>query len=185
MQSRWQIVAGFTFSILILSMAGCRPDTVQTTLPAWTPFPQVVPSPTVIIEADGSIPQAALLCINDARFLEDLTLPDGTAVKPGAVLDKRWSVQNSGDCNWGPGYHLVRIGEDPLEGVDELTLYPARAGSSAIWQVVLTAPVEPGDYLSRWQARNPEGQLFGDEVFLLISVVAPTPTPTLEPTPTP
>jgi len=72
-----------------------------------------------------------------------------------------------------------------FSGPDELALYPARAGTAAVWQVVLEAPMEPGDYFSRWQARTPTGSLFGDEVFLLISVRSPTPTPSPELSPTP
>jgi hypothetical protein len=185
MQPQKRVFVGLLFSIVILSLTACRSEPDRSIPPAWTPFAEFIPSPTGSGQEGGSRSSAALLCVNDARFIEDLTLPDGTVVKPGAVLDKRWSVQNSGDCNWGPGYHLVRIGEDSLEGANEIALYPARAGSSAIWQVILSAPDESGDYLSRWQARNPDGRLFGDEVFLLVSVVEPTPTPTPEPSPTP
>lgn len=120
-------------------------------------------------------------CLNDARFIEDLTIQDGTIVIPGERIDKRWSVQNSGTCDWGAGYSLVRLGDDPFLGEDEIALYPARAGSSAVWQVILEAPDEPGDYLSHWQAQNPQGYLFGDSVFLLVVVEEPTPVPTATP----
>jgi hypothetical protein len=124
-----------------------------------------------------------LSCQNGAAFVEDLTIPDGTLVAPGQTLIKRWEVQNVGSCDWGPGYQLVRIGQDELEGPQAVPLFPAKAGSSAVWEVELRAPVERGGYLSRWQAQDPQGNLFGDEVYLLISVEKATPTPT--PTPLP
>lgn len=121
-------------------------------------------------------------CTNDAQYLEDLTLPDGTEVIPGAVLDKRWLILNRGSCAWGPEYRLVQIGESRIEGPRELALYPAVPGSQAVWQVAMTAPPEKGEYISRWQARAPDGTLFGDEVYVLV-VVNPAPlTPTAIPT---
>ena len=170
---------------LSLLFTGCGPVAEDTPTFSWTPFPEsaVPSSPTAVdLESKSHTPS---ICINNARFLEDLTIPDGSVVGPGATLDKRWSVQNGGSCDWGPGYNLVRLGEDQFSGPDELALYPARAGTAAVWQVVLEAPMEPGDYFSRWQARTPTGSLFGDEVFLLISVKSPTPTPSPEPSPTP
>jgi hypothetical protein len=111
----------------------------------------------------------------------DLTVPDGTIVSPGAEIDKRWSVLNAGTCDWVEGYRLVRVGTGAIEGPGELALYPARAGSTAEWQVILQAPEEPGEYLARWRARAPDGSLFGEEVFVLIFVEEPTlvPSPTI------
>ena len=121
-------------------------------------------------------------CTNDAQYVEDLTLPDRTEVIPGAALDKRWLVFNRGSCAWGPEYRLVRIGESRIAAPPELALYPAVPGSQAVWQVAMTAPPEEGEYISRWQARAPDGTLFGDEVYVLI-VVNPAPlTPTAIPT---
>jgi hypothetical protein len=122
-----------------------------------------------------------LACQDDALFLEDLTIPDGSIITPGAILDKRWSIQNSGTCDWGEDYRLLRLGEDSFEGPQSLALYPARAGSTAVLRVELAAPLTPGDYLSRWQAQSPDGTLFGDVVYVLIVVEAPTPTATVTP----
>ena len=109
-------------------------------------------------------------CFNDARFLEDLTIPDGTRVLPGEVIDKRWSLQNNGTCDWGSGYRLLRRDDSAIQGGEEQALYPARQGALAIWQVELVAPQEEGEYLASWQALSPEGESFGDVVFILIVV---------------
>jgi hypothetical protein len=130
-------------------------------------------------------PTATILCNDGASFIEDLTIPDGSQVLPGAALDKRWSVSNSGSCDWGPDYRLVQVGTSDIQGPAEVALYPAQAGSTAVWQVALVAPAAPGEYLGRWQARAPDGTLFGDEVFVLILVAAPEPTATPTVTPTP
>ena len=110
-------------------------------------------------------------CSNGARFVEDLTIPDGTQAAPADVLDKRWAVLNSGTCDWSAGYRLVRIDKGPIEALEELALYPARAGETGIWSVQLTAPNQAGEQIASWQAQAPDGSFFGDPVFVLIEVV--------------
>jgi hypothetical protein len=135
--------------------------------------PAFAPGPTmgVIEPATASVPAAPTpVCANAASFVEDLTLPDGAVVSPGERLDKRWAVRNSGSCDWGPGYRLVRLDRGELVGGELLALYPARAGQIAVWQVELLAPEQPGEYLASWQARAPDGEFFGDPVFVLVEV---------------
>lgn len=124
-------------------------------------------------------------CLNDASFVEDVTIPDGSIFVPGEAFDKRWRVRNSGTCDWGPDYRLVPIGENRFGGPAEMALFPARAGSAAEWRIDLTAPNQPGEYLGRWQALGPDGRPFGEEVFVLIFVELPTATPSPRPSATP
>jgi hypothetical protein len=81
----------------------------------------------------------------------------------------------------------VQIGSTDIQGPAETALYPAQAGTTAVWQLALVAPAVPGEFLGRWQARAPDGTLFGEEVFVLIVVAEPEPTatPTSAVTPTP
>ena len=156
---------------LALLLAACRqaPDPtptpteiVEIRAPAAGPAGQATPaSPIVPVHAG---------CVDQARFIEDLSVPDGSRVEPGGLIDKRWSILNSGTCDWGPGYRLIRTDTGLLSGPDELALYPARAGQAAVWQVLLTAPREPGQHIASWQARSPSGVLFGDPVFVLVKV---------------
>jgi hypothetical protein len=114
----------------------------------------------------------SISCINGARFVEDLTIPDGTRAAPEDVLDKRWAVLNSGTCDWSAGYRLVRIDEGAIEASEELALYPARAGETGVWSVQLVAPKQLGEQIASWQAQAPDGSFFGDPVFVLIEVVS-------------
>lgn len=180
--------------ILALVAAGCRSAQAPAEPTAAPLFraqpivsPTVTPSPThPPATPSPGLPAAASFCQNDARFMADLTVPDGTIVSPGGELDKRWSVLNAGTCDWTAEYRLVRVGTGAIKGLAELALYPARAGSTAEWQVILQAPEQPGEYLARWRARAPDGSLFGEEVFVLIFVEEATATssPTLTPTST-
>jgi next-to-BRCA1 protein 1 len=142
-----------------------------------------IPTPTTTpigVESNN----VQLNCINDAKFLEDLTIPDQTIVEASQTLDKRWSVQNSGSCDWGPGYRLVHVSRDDFQADESIALYPARAGAVAVWQVAMSAPFEPGEHIGFWQASSPEGELFGEQVYLWVIVSTPTPVPTSRGTPT-
>ncbi len=93
-------------------------------------------------------------------------MPDGTIVSPGEKIDKRWQVQNSGTCNWGPGYQIRRISGDDLGTDSPQALFPARNGAQAVIRIIFTAPDEAGAYRSAWQAYNPQGEAFGDPIFV-------------------
>jgi hypothetical protein len=57
-----------------------------------------------------------------------------------------------------------------MNAVQEQALYPARAGTNAVIQILFQAPAESGTYRSAWQAYNPDGQPFGDPIFIDIAV---------------
>jgi len=89
-------------------LAGCA-GSVTPTIPPGTPGPtpvvdlQVVPVPTDASVSPAAVPTA--LCSNDAEFLEDLTLPDGTLVLPGAALESAFiyvigGATAGGDPSW-------------------------------------------------------------------------------------
>ncbi|NIS83531.1 MAG: hypothetical protein GTO14_25790 [Anaerolineales bacterium] len=176
-----------TFFCLALALPGCALESEAPSTIASTPLPMSVPAVLDTPLPTSVKPQLAIGCENESVFLEDLTIPDFTTVLPGEDLHKRWSVQNSGTCDWGPDYRLLRLGLDSFEGPLSLALYPARAGSTAVWEVDLKAPLEPGSYVSQWQAQAPDGSFFGEVVYILVLVENPTPTPTATPliSPTP
>lgn len=120
-------------------------------------------------------------CTNDAKFVADVTVPDGAQFLPGQVFAKRWRMLNAGTCDWGPDYAIMLTNGEPMGIVTEAAIYPARAGTEAVWEVELRAPDAPGSYTGRWQARAPDGTNFGQTVFVTIQVIAlpvtDTPTP--------
>jgi hypothetical protein len=114
-------------------------------------------------------------CSNILTFLEDVSIPDGSLVKPGEALDKRWLVQNNGSCNWNEQYRLKLI-SGPAMGVSaEQALYPARSGTQAILRILFSAPVEPGIARSSWQAVSPLGEAFGDPIYIEVFVESSVP----------
>lgn len=109
-------------------------------------------------------------CTNNLLFLEDETIPDGTKVEPGTLLDKRWLVENSGTCNWNSHYRLNLIAGSEMQAVPKQALFPARGSSHAVIRISFTAPDEPGQYQSTWQAFSPDDEPFGDPIFIDIIV---------------
>lgn len=172
----------FLLILLLLALAGCRSGSplpgaatpggafVPPPLAATQPPPAPTPTFTPALLAPQASPTPA--CISGLRYLEDLSLPDGTLVEPGQPLDKRWRVENSGACNWDESYRLVLVSGADLGVTSPLALYPARAGAQAELQIVFTAPQQPGRYRSEWQAHDPDGQPFGDPIYIEIEVEA-------------
>ena len=166
--------------ILFLTLA-CSPQTTPTPfrpptqsqptqviiLATTTPIPSfvtIVPTETIAPTVEGP-------CINALSFLDDITIDDGTSVTPNTAMDKQWLVQNVGTCDWDSTYRLKWIGGDPMGAAQEQPLYPARAGTQATLRILFTAPATDGPYESAWQAYDPEGNPFGDPVFIKIVVV--------------
>ena len=144
----------------------------ETLLPplstAETSSPTLEASPVPTLSPPSPTPP----CADGLTYLQDLTIPDGSIVVPGQLIDKRWQVSNSGTCNWDERYRLTHIGGDPMGASTSLPLYPARAGAEATISIVFTAPPDAGTYESQWQAVNPDGVAFGSAFYMQV-VVSP------------
>ena len=46
-------------------------------------------------------------CTNRARFVSDITIPDGTPVERGQWITKTWELENYGTCTWSENYKVV------------------------------------------------------------------------------
>jgi hypothetical protein len=172
-----------------LFLSACRPaqPTPPATgiptlpLPTLTPLPLATPTGSAPTLPPTDVPLALTPtpeppCVNELMFVADVTVPDGAQFLPGQTLNKKWSVTNSGTCAWGPDYRLVLIEGNALGAATELALYPAKPGGAVSLEIPMTAPLEAGIYTGKWRARDPQGQLFGDAVYIKIEVI-PLPTP--------
>lgn len=172
-------------------MAACAPQEPSLTLtPTIEPTQPVLPTPTKI----KTNPPAPLLsasptahrrtelplltstpdCVDNLRFVEDITIPDGSRVSSGEIIDKRWQVENAGTCNWDHRYRLRLLEGTALGVLEEQALYPARAGTQVEIRILFEAPTEPGIYRSAWEAVDPQGNAFGDPIYIEIQVTSPS-----------
>lgn len=147
-------------------------EAIQSPMAEFTPKPTFVTVPTTVgtSTAISARPTSTLDCINALQFVTDLTIPDGALIARGAQVDKRWQIKNTGTCNWDRRYSLVLISGTELGIAKKQALNPARSGSQAVIRMILTAPMSPGIYTSVWQAFGPDGEPFGDVIYLQIQV---------------
>jgi hypothetical protein len=162
--------------LVLLVFAGCiyprpsrsAPGADQTPMFIPPELNPVTPTPETDVQPEGNSQVQG--CINNLKFLTDTTIPDGTVAEVGEAMEKKWEVENNGTCNWVSGYSLRLIAGGSLGANPEQALIPALAGSKATIQINLLAPTVPGDYRSAWQAHGPDGQPFGDVIYVQISV---------------
>ena len=143
--------------------------TVQASLTQTVPFstptlPPPPPTNTAVTISTTAVPFATLTPIasptavcDQALFENDVTIPDGTVVTPGATFKKTWRLKNAGTCTWS-GYTLVFDSGDAMSpAIDPIgTVAP---GQEVDVSVSFTAPLTPGDYKSYWRLRNTSGVL--------------------------
>ncbi|MGH2522555.1 MAG: NBR1-Ig-like domain-containing protein, partial [Anaerolineales bacterium] len=83
------------------------PPEVTEVLPPTATATVPPPTPTATLASQTPTPTPETRCANDSEFLNDLTVPDGAQFLPGQTFVKKWSVRNTGTCDWGPDYRLV------------------------------------------------------------------------------
>jgi hypothetical protein len=161
------------------------PNIQKTTLVPKTARPTtagtIIPRPT-----DVPVPcdQAA------AGHPIDVTVSDGTRMKPGEVFSKTWRLENVGTCTWTTDYAVVWFSGENMGVTNEKPFAgPVEPGQIVDVTIDMVSPDQPGTYQSNWKLRNAKGVLLGigpngDAPFWArIEVVAQnTPTPTENPT---
>jgi hypothetical protein len=177
----------FVVTVILFSLSACSPKSTPTPFrpptaesPLIEPTLIIQPTKQVVAVQPTAVPTITAFptvnpqdCTNDLSFVNDVTMPDNSFVTYGASIDKQWLVENSGTCNWDASYRLKHLGGADLGALEEVMLYPARAGTQATIQIIFTAPFTDGVYESAWQAVDPSGTLFGDPIYIRVTVAAP------------
>lgn len=134
----------------------------QTT-PLVTHTPQ--PPPTLVVEASPTM----VIC-NDAQYVSDINVPDGTQMSPGQDFIKTWRIKNSGTCSWGAGYRLVYGYGSKLDGQPVAFTTTVNPGEEVDVSIQFKAPDKVGEYVSTWRVADSGGNPFGDFFYVKISV---------------
>ncbi|KAJ1675450.1 hypothetical protein EV182_001242 [Spiromyces aspiralis] len=103
----------------------------------------------------------------DAKFVEDVTVPDATPFEPGERFTKIWNVTNVGSYVWPVGTKLVHVGGDnmspPGPAGDHVPVVTIGKKFEKIGLAAdLVAPMRAGRHRGKWRLATPEGLLFGD-----------------------
>lgn len=179
-EGRWQMIDnnGQPFGVLVY-VTIVVPETPVVRTPTATPLvpptatpesvagPTATPRPPVTPEVKS--------CVDNLAFVNDITIPDGTAVDPDQRFAKTWEVSGAADsgtpCAWASTYSLTFIDGNPM-GWDGNMLLTRVDQATNIYQISvnLIAPTTPGVYQARWQMTNEFGQPFGQIIYLAIVV---------------
>jgi hypothetical protein len=130
-----------------------------------TPSPSPTVSPTATVSPTPVYTPTATLrpVLQDwARFVDDVSIPDGTKLQPGKNFTKTWRLMNIGLSTWTSDFSLVFVSGDRMSGRREIPLKGSvQPGYMVDVSVELTAPEDDGDYRGYWALMNPQGQEFG------------------------
>jgi hypothetical protein len=110
-----------------------------------------------------------VLC-DDAVWVSDVTVPDGTQMSPGQDFVKTWSVRNTGSCTWGTGYIPIFAFGERMGGIPEPLTGTVAPGEEVEISVRFKAPSSTGEYSSTWRMANASNVPFGENIIVLIVV---------------
>ena len=148
---------------------------------------QPLPEPDETTEEATAPARATNACIDAMTLIAHLSFDDDgmrspPPVSPGTPFQKTWRVLNNGTCTWTTGYVLTPVGgnvpQATMGGMPTPIQAPVAPGETTDITVNLVAPLLPGVYQGFWSMRSPQGLLFGDRLWVGITVPSqPTPTP--------
>lgn len=137
--------------------------TATTTLP-------IYPSPTYSFPTATSLPPTPRpptatpipIPCNRAKFIADVTVPDGSQFPPSAQILKTWRLENTGTCTWDGNYATVFVSGDKMGAPSAVSIPKVvRPGEQVDITVDFIAPSQPGRYRSNWMLRDNRGNIFG------------------------
>jgi len=92
----------------------------------------------------------------------DITLPDGTQMKPGEEDTKTWELTNAGTCTWDDEFEIVDAGGDFMKSVKNKEIGKSvKPGGTVQISVPVVAPDDAGTYYNYWRMRSSSGETFG------------------------
>ncbi len=118
----------------------------------------------IVCKAPGQIvPQP------NAAAVANITIPHDTVVPLGQSFDKTWRVRNTGNVAWGVGYKLTQVDGAKMTNTTEIDLPPTIVGDTADITMPFTAPARAITAYSDFRFKDPQGNLFGNIIFVRIN----------------
>ncbi|KAF0913064.1 hypothetical protein E2562_020219 [Oryza meyeriana var. granulata] len=118
--------------------------------------------------------------LHECCFIKDVTVPDGTVMAPSIPFTKIWRMHNNGSSMWPYGTCLIWVGGDQFARHSSVKLGISVDGFPIDQEIDVgvdfVAPAMPGRYISYWRLASPTGQMFGQQVWVLIQVEHPAQT---------
>ena len=107
-------------------------------------------------------PAKARSYCDEAQFVTDVTVPDGTSFYWGVTFQKTWRIKNVSTCTWTTSYNLIYVGGSQM-GAPGSVPFPQSVGpgQTVDLSVSMTAPNAPGTFIGYWELQDPSGAWFG------------------------
>ncbi|KAK4323865.1 hypothetical protein Pmani_005502 [Petrolisthes manimaculis] len=103
-------------------------------------------------------------------FVKDITIGEGESVPPCTRFIKTWRLENTGEEGWPVGCSLVYTGGEKMGAPLQVSVSPLAAGQVADVSVEMVSPAETGLYSSKWRMTTPQGNFFGDNIWVIVQV---------------
>ena len=139
----------------------------------------VVPTPTPTLTPTTPTPT---LCPPNACLEGDVTDKAGTEFEPRETFTKTWRMLSCGCVPWPDGTNWVFVAGDLMSAPTSVPVPDTPLSDTVDISVNMMAPDKPGTYEGCWQMQDPNGDCFGNRVY--VRIVVPTPTPALLAAPT-
>ncbi len=154
-----------------------------------TDTPEISESPTLSLEATSLltgtvIPSVTPVSVASAggdtttgclrsKYINDITIPDGTILKPGEKFEKIWRMQNTGTCRWDEGFVFQGWSPETFNGqphlIRKLNQF-VEAGAVVDIGIDMRAPYNAGNHVSHWSWYDDSGNQFGSDFTVVINV---------------
>ena len=139
-----------------------EPTATEQLPPTTTPWPTYPPLPTYTPYPTATFTPTAPC--NQMKFIKDVTIPDGTWMRPQQGLTKIWEIQNTGSCEWDSTYSIVwgdsgnQMGASSSKALPQV---PVKPGEKIKVAISFTAPNSTGEYSGIWKLQPAGGDKFG------------------------
>jgi LPXTG-site transpeptidase (sortase) family protein len=152
----------------------------DSTIAATEIVPQLTPN-----SSEPMVTLNPLLNADQAQFVADITIPDGTRLTPGTKFIKTWRIKNVGQTTWTQQYVLESVGGAEMTLTSQVFFPQTVApGQTVDLSIEMIAPDTLGPHTSLFQFRNSKGVPFGvglefnENIYVRIRVINnPSPTP--------
>ncbi len=126
--------------------------------PTDTPPQEISVTETTVIQTPGA-PETSE---DQAKFVADVSVPDGSVFSPGEEFTKTWKIENIGSTTWSTEYAIVYIDGALMSEATSIAIPVEVAPYEKVEiSVKMMAPSNPGNYRSYWKFKNADGKLFG------------------------
>ncbi len=154
----------------VMAQATQTAQAVPTSTPEPSPEPTDTPVPLPTTPATPEITPTQGLC-DDAIYIADVSVPDGTQMNPGQEFVKTWRIKNTGTCTWTRGYQIMwSYGDNRMGGQATALTDDVLPGAEVEISLILKAPTVAGTYNGYWILRNNNGFTFGERLSVIITV---------------